>query len=885
MSYWYSTGTLSVANGATTVTGTLTGWNSTVRAGDFLFIGDNTAVEVGAVVDNITLTLARPWPFTTVTNGSYTIAQGLLWSDVTRLANEVANALANQSEILGGIGPPDNELGGDGSRYFQDDEPLYYIKNGATWGPPISIMGPQGPAGAQNITTSTTSRTIGTGTMSFQVAAGLALQTGMRMRATSGANYMEGPIASYSGTTLSITMDRFVGSGSFASWNIAPVGDKGDTGATGPGYSATSTSSVAIGTGSKAFSIGTGYAFAAGQRTRAARDTSNYVEGPVASYTGGTLTITADRAVGSGTYTSWTLGLAGDPGGQGIQGIQGNPGPPNVLGIGTITTGAPGSSADATITGTSPAQTLNLTIPSGANGTNGTNGTNGAPGSVLTATSTTSVTTATGDQTFTLTAVADFLVNQRVRAASNATPGNFMSGLVKSWNSGTKVLVVTVDLLGAAPATAADWNISVTGEKGDQGPAGGFGALLTTKGNWPLADGSTFGALSVGADGSLPLADSTATYGVSWTALSALLAGGYWSQSTIPSAATCDIGATTTPYVAISGSTAITSLGAGVNKFRIVEFTGSLVLTYNGTSLVLPGLANIITQAGDKGIFVSDASGNWKCVSWTPLRFLPKEVLTASRTYYVRTDGSDSNNGLTNAAGGAFLTIQRAVNVATTLDLNGFTLTIQVADGTYTGGVTLKNVLGFAGAGSLIIRGNNATPANVLISTTSVGCFTANGTNVIWDILDLKMQTATGGACLQAQSGGAIRYGNVNFGACANVHIGAFENGSVSCIGNYAISGGALTHFYGSYMGLVRATSRSITITNTPAFSLAFAFSDLSGLVAADAMTFSGSATGPRYYVATGGQVATGGGGTSYLPGNAAGTGTNFGTSPYGLYS
>lgn len=40
-------------------------------------------------------------------------------------------------------------------------------------------------------------------------------------------------------------------------------------------------------------------------------------------------------------------------------------GPANVLNIGTVTASAPGSSASATITGTSPSQTLNLTLPRG----------------------------------------------------------------------------------------------------------------------------------------------------------------------------------------------------------------------------------------------------------------------------------------------------------------------------------------------------------------------------------------------------------------------------------------------------------------------------------------------------------------------------------------
>lgn len=47
---------------------------------------------------------------------------------------------------------------------------------------------------------------------------------------------------------------------------------------------------------------------------------------------------------------------------RGEQGIQG---PPNVLTVGTVSTGAPGTDADVDITGTSPAQVVNFTIPRG----------------------------------------------------------------------------------------------------------------------------------------------------------------------------------------------------------------------------------------------------------------------------------------------------------------------------------------------------------------------------------------------------------------------------------------------------------------------------------------------------------------------------------------
>ena len=56
---------------------------------------------------------------------------------------------------------------------------------------------------------------------------------------------------------------------------------------------------------------------------------------------------------------------------KGATGNTGNTGPANSLSIGTVTTGAVGSSASATITGTAPTQTLNLTLPTGATGPTG----------------------------------------------------------------------------------------------------------------------------------------------------------------------------------------------------------------------------------------------------------------------------------------------------------------------------------------------------------------------------------------------------------------------------------------------------------------------------------------------------------------------------------
>jgi hypothetical protein len=91
----------------------------------------------------------------------------------------------------------------------------------------------------------------------------------------------------------------------------------------------------------------------------------------------------------------------------------------------------------------------------------------------------------------------------------------------------------------------------------------------------------------------------------------------------VASLATCDIGAAASTAVAISGTTAITSLGTVANCIRFVRFTGSLTLNHNSTSLILLGAGNQQTAAGDTAIFKSDASGNWREVAYFSAAYTP----------------------------------------------------------------------------------------------------------------------------------------------------------------------------------------------------------------------------------------------------------------------
>jgi len=85
----------------------------------------------------------------------------------------------------------------------------------------------------------------------------------------------------------------------------------------------------------------------------------------------------------------------------------------------------------------------------------------------------------------------------------------------------------------------------------------------------------------------------------------------------IASATTTDIGAATGNFVHITGTTTITGLGtAAAGIIRAVRFAGALTLTHNATSLILPSGANITTAANDTALFVSEGSGNWRCLGY-----------------------------------------------------------------------------------------------------------------------------------------------------------------------------------------------------------------------------------------------------------------------------
>jgi hypothetical protein len=68
----------------------------------------------------------------------------------------------------------------------------------------------------------------------------------------------------------------------------------------------------------------------------------------------------------------------------------------------------------------------------------------------------------------------------------------------------------------------------------------------------------------------------------------------------------------------VTGTTTITSIGTvAIGMVATLQFDAVLILTHHATDLILPGAANITTAAGDIGVFVEYAAGDWRCSSYT----------------------------------------------------------------------------------------------------------------------------------------------------------------------------------------------------------------------------------------------------------------------------
>ena len=94
---------------------------------------------------------------------------------------------------------------------------------------------------------------------------------------------------------------------------------------------------------------------------------------------------------------------------------------------------------------------------------------------------------------------------------------------------------------------------------------------------------------------------------------------GFGTLLNLASATTTDLGTALSHTVNITGTTTITAFGSTASLQRPLyklTFSGALLLTYNASSLILPGSANITTAAGDTCDALYLGSGNWQVINY-----------------------------------------------------------------------------------------------------------------------------------------------------------------------------------------------------------------------------------------------------------------------------
>lgn len=246
---------------------------------------------------------------------------------------------------------------------------------------------------------------------------------------------------------------------------------------------------------------------------------------------------------------------------------------------------------------------------------------------------------------------------------------------------------------------------------------------------------------------------------------------------------------------------------------------------------------------------------------------------TGSLTLYVATTGSDSNDGLT--VGTPFLTVNKGLSEAAKYISFGITVTVQVADGTYsTPLIRIPRLLTTGQAnGALILQGNPTTPANCVLSAqAAIGSLLFADGPLNAAITGFRLVGNATTYAIDARSYARVAFSAIEFSTGFTIHLLAGEPSTITAAGNYSISGGAASHVYAANNGFVNLAGRTVTVSGSPAWSSSFVDINRGAVLQAQSMTFSGTAsTGQRYFIWANGVVYINSVSTTYFPGSIAG--------------
>ncbi len=355
-----------------------------------------------------------------------------------------------------------------------------------------------------------------------------------------------------------------------------------------------------------------------------------------------------------------------------------------------------------------------------------------------------------------------------------------------------------------------------------------------------------------------------------WVSLSSLIASGIEVLS---------INAEADPVnrFTLSSSASLFNHEGGGHQLKInresISDTASLVFQtdYTGSAEIglieQAGLSFKVAADGDNWVEALRIDGGTGRV--TLPRTPQRELLLADRTYYVRIDGDDENDGLSDNPNSAVRTIQRAIDLAASIDMGVFSVTIQIGAGLYPGALELKR---YVGAGPIRMVGNIADPSQVVLQSDS-NCISGDGAIGRYELEGVRLDGVAN--CIFMNAGAFLEFSNVQFDG-PGTHIHARSQGIVQAreSGQYEITAAQFVrHAYANLPGAsVTAFANQIIMPVAALIQSDFLQAKRASAInfGASAFTNGESATG-KPYTAKENAVVILGSSIGNLPGDVAG--------------
>jgi hypothetical protein len=321
----------------------------------------------------------------------------------------------------------------------------------------------------------------------------------------------------------------------------------------------------------------------------------------------------------------------------------------------------------------------------------------------------------------------------------------------------------------------------------------------------------------------------------------------------------------------------------------IVGVGGSIPIVRRDNLPLFPG----DIKSGSVYLMMFDGT-SVRVVSFVPSD-LPQVPLNSNLGIYVNgATGSDTlydgTSPTISGIHGPFATIQRGLNQTSKYNLNGYTLTVNVAPwGSVYNGFDAPAV---NGAGAISILGSHGTPSQCQIGRS--GASTCHFGNNGAFVLDGFQVTCTGaptigdpGALVWVNNSGAnVEVGSINCGTTGNAgaqpqiisQVGVIQVGGPDVILSGATAG---AHWQSSNSGalVINAPSGTQLTINGPCSISTFMVAAGLGFINCpfSSITGAGNVTGSKYLATMNGVIGTGTGNINYLPGSTPGSTSNGG--------